>query len=108
MYFWIEAHDGEIIRVLAKLHLRHLAILQTAPDHPQLLPSVSIPNFDSLALQGDRGEEPAIVIQGELCNGLGVTSNLLLLSFLVEDLDEGTHTAGLRETSQNKRVCRAV
>ena len=37
-----------------------------------------------------------------------MTSNLLLLSFLVEDLDESILTAGLRENSQNKRVCRAV
>ena len=53
VYFLIEAHDGEIIRMLAKLHLRHDARLQTAPDHPQLLTSVCIPNFDSLALLGD-------------------------------------------------------
>ena len=53
VYFRIEAYDGEIIRMLAKLHLRHEARLQAAPDHPQLLRSVRIPNFDSLALLGD-------------------------------------------------------
>ena len=53
VYFRIEAYDGEIIRMLAKLHLRHEARLQTAPDHPQLLSSVRIPNFDSFALLGD-------------------------------------------------------
>ena len=53
VYFRIEAYDGQIIRMLAKLHLRHEARLQTAPDHPQLLRSVRIPNFDSLALLGD-------------------------------------------------------
>ena len=62
--FLIEAYDGEIIRMLAKLHLRHEARLQAAPDHPQLLRSVSIPNFDSFAFLGDCREELAIVIQG--------------------------------------------
>ena len=48
------------------------------------------------------------MIQGQLCDGLRVTSNLLLISILVEDLDESFLRAVVRENSQNKRVCRAI